>query len=95
MRVDLTVASVLAEAGSTSAVERLSGGVSAGQQSVPEDTASLSSSGLSVPPLTAQALGTTEARAAKVEALRQEITNATYAIDPDMIADALIGSGTF
>ncbi len=62
-------------------------------QNTPQDTASLSSNGLAVPSLTAQALSTAEARASKVEALRQAIASSSYTIDPALIADAMISEG--
>ena len=61
--------------------------------SIPQDTASLSSSNTSVDSLTRQALASTEARAAKVETLRQVVANAEYALDPSLIADAVISNG--
>ncbi len=59
----------------------------------PQDTASLSANSLAVPSLTAQALSTSEARAAKIEALRQAVTSAAYVVDPGLIADAMISAG--
>ena len=63
------------------------------QPSEPQDTTSLSQNSLEAPSLTAQALATSEARAAKVEALRQAVVSATYVVDPALIADAIISAG--
>ncbi len=65
----------------------------AAQPAEPQDTTSLSGNSLAVPSLTAQALATADARAAKVEALRQAVANAAYVVDPALVADAIISAG--
>jgi negative regulator of flagellin synthesis FlgM len=55
-----------------------------------EDKASLSVDTLSVSSLQAQALATPEVRQDKVEALRQQVQNGQYHVDPEHIAQAIL-----
>ena len=55
-----------------------------------EDKATLSSDALSVSSLEAQVLATPEVRQDKVEALRQQVQNGQYKVDPDQIAKAIL-----
>ncbi len=61
---------------------------------VPQDTTSISPQAqtLSVPALTSHALATANARAARVEALHHAVANAAYAIDPSLIAEAILSA---
>ncbi len=95
MRVESTGTEALSVAGITAGAAPGAVAQSQGktEQPTPQDTAALSSSSLAVPSLTAQALSTAEARAAKVEALRQAIVSASYIIDPALVADAMISQG--
>ena len=95
MRVESTGTEALSVAGITAGAATGPIAQSQGntEHSTPQDTAALSSSSLAVPSLTAQALSTAEARAAKVEALRQAIVSASYTIDPALVADAMINEG--
>ena len=56
-----------------------------------EDKATLSTDKASVDALAAQALRSPEIRQDKVEALRQSIKSGQYKVDPDAIADAIVG----
>lgn len=95
MQVDfLGVAALTANKIDDGAVTKPAAGqANVGNQALPQDTASLSSNSVSVDSLTRQALASTEARAAKVETLRQVVANAEYALDPSLIADAIISNG--
>lgn len=95
MRIENTGTEALPVTGSTTgaAIGIATPGREETQQSASQDTASLSSSSLVVPSLAEQALSTAEARASKVEALRQAIASASYAINPDLIADAMLNEG--
>jgi negative regulator of flagellin synthesis FlgM len=55
-----------------------------------EDKATLSSDALSVSSLEAQVLAAPEVRQDKVEALRQQVQNGQYKVDPDQIAKAIL-----
>jgi negative regulator of flagellin synthesis FlgM len=55
-----------------------------------EDTATLSGDGANVQNLTTKALGFSEIRQDKVEALRAAIKNGDYKIEPSKIAEAMI-----
>jgi len=59
-------------------------------QTLGEDTATLSSDSASVANLTTQAMQLSDIREDKVAALRQAIQNGDYKIDPAKIADAII-----
>lgn len=59
-------------------------------QTLGEDTATLSGDSASVTNLTTQALQSSDIREDKVAALRQAIQNGAYKIDPAKIADAII-----
>jgi negative regulator of flagellin synthesis FlgM len=61
----------------------------AGSSSYAEDTTSLTSASDSVQNLTQAALGTDPARAAKVQSLKQAVSQGQYSIEPDKIASAL------
>jgi negative regulator of flagellin synthesis FlgM len=56
-----------------------------------EDTASLSSDTVSLASLKAQAMASPEIRQEKVAALRESIQNGTYKVEPDKIAQAILG----
>jgi len=62
------------------------------QSSAPsvEDKASLSVDTLNISSLKAQALASPEIRQDKVEALRQQVQNGQYKVDPDQIAKAIL-----
>ena len=95
MRIDLTGAADAAGLGANLGAAARPAASAEGQSAAaaPEDKASISAKTLSIPSLTAQALASAEARAAKVEALRQAVAGATYNVDPALIADAMIGTG--
>ncbi len=95
MRIDLTGAVDVAgfgASGGTAAKPAARAGVHSAV-ATPEDITSISAQTLSIPSLVSQALAAAEARAAKVEALRQAIAGATYSVDPALVADAMIGVG--
>jgi negative regulator of flagellin synthesis FlgM len=55
-----------------------------------EDKATLSSEALDITSLEAQVHATPEVRHDKVEALRQQVQNGQYKVDPDQIAKAIL-----
>lgn len=59
--------------------------------SVPIDTATISSGGSAVHPLTAQAMQASSARGMRVDTLRQAVASGNYAPDASSIADAMVG----
>ncbi len=61
--------------------------------SVPEDITTLSANAKAVPSLVSTALSSAEARAVKVETLRQAVASATYSVDASLVADALLKAG--
>ncbi len=58
-----------------------------------EDRTTFSSGDSTAAALTAQALSGGDARAAKVDALRQAVSRGEYAVDPSAVADAILGQG--
>lgn len=93
MRIESTGTEALSVAGAASAATDAAAHAQRKAQPTSQDTASFSSSSLAVPSLTAQALSTAEARASKIEALRQAISSASYTVDPALIADAMLSEG--
>lgn len=55
-----------------------------------EDKTSLSYDHANLGVLTSQAMGSSEIRQDKVDALRQAISNGQYKVEPDKIADAML-----
>lgn len=92
MRIDFSASEAAETVGVAAPGAAKTGGTVDGGavSSEPEDTASLSLAGASLSALSAQALSSADARTAKVDALRGAVTNGTFALDPDRIADALI-----
>lgn len=94
MQIDLLGATSAAGAAVEPPVTRqVSGQTAVSSPGIPEDTASLSSTAPDPATLASQALASAGARAAKVEALRQAVSGAQYALEPSAIADAVISSG--
>ncbi len=95
MRIDTLAAQAVTSVGAETgtAAKSAAGNGGTHQSAMPMDTASLSSIVSPVPALTSQALASSEARAAKVEALRIAVTSAEYTVDPALIADAMISMG--
>jgi flagellar biosynthesis anti-sigma factor FlgM len=93
MRIDLSVGSeaVGAVSNDQAAVRKSPAPSTQVTASLPEDTASLSSSQTSVSALSLRALASGETRSTKVEALQQAVGNGSYQVNPSAIADALIG----
>jgi len=56
----------------------------------PQDKTSFSSESMSISALQAQALLTPEIRQDRVASLKNAISNGTYAIEPDKIAEAML-----
>ena len=56
----------------------------------PQDETSFSSASMSISALQAQALQTPEIRQDRVASLKAAISNGTYALEPDKIAEAML-----
>lgn len=66
----------------------------AAQPSTVQDRTTLSSSGSAVSSLVSQAMSSPEVRQDKVDALKQQIANGTYKVDPKKIAQGILEDAT-
>ncbi len=93
MPIELLGAAALAGVGQEGAATAKAQVSREASASIPQDTTTLSANAKAVPSLVSEALSAAEARAVKVEALRQAVASATYSVDASLIADALVRAG--